>query len=244
MKPENKAGIIRWLEEETALDSVWEKAYTQFETPGQEIRKFQQRLVSFGAHTWPRDCRVLELFCGRGNGLKALEMLGFTHLEGVDLSLPLLHLYQGPAQLYAGDCRCLGLDDNSRDVVLVHGGLHHLPELSIDLVRVYAQVRRVLKPGGLFCFTEPWRTPFLRFVHAVCRQPAIRVVWPRIRALHCMIEHEKKTYLNWLDHGREVLELTQAHFQTITLRIGWGKIRFVGQTTEHNSSEKSDSFIQ
>lgn len=36
-------------------------------------------------------------------GLHALKKLGFSSIEGVDLSLRLLNLYQGTAQLYVGD---------------------------------------------------------------------------------------------------------------------------------------------
>ena len=64
----------------------WEAAYLRFETPEQEIQKFIRRLHHLGAEEWPRDSEIVELFCGRGNGLHALERLGFTRLEGVDLS--------------------------------------------------------------------------------------------------------------------------------------------------------------
>jgi hypothetical protein len=49
----------------------WEAAYLRFETPEQEIRKFEKRLLRLGAGAWPRDLRIVELFCGRGNGLRA-----------------------------------------------------------------------------------------------------------------------------------------------------------------------------
>jgi len=43
---------------------TWEEAYLRFETPDQEIRKFQKRLVGLGARNWPRDARIAELFVG------------------------------------------------------------------------------------------------------------------------------------------------------------------------------------
>jgi hypothetical protein len=66
--------------------SPWETAYSRFESPEQEIQKFTRRLNKLGAANWPRDADIVELFCGRGNGLHALSQLGFTRLEGVDLS--------------------------------------------------------------------------------------------------------------------------------------------------------------
>ena len=76
----------------------WEAAYLRFETPEQEIQKFMKRLRKLGADDWPRDCEIVELFCGRGNGLHALERMGFRRLEGVDLSPRLLAQYRGKAK--------------------------------------------------------------------------------------------------------------------------------------------------
>jgi len=47
----------------------WEAAYLRFESPEEEIRKFVRRLTRLGAPQWPRDAEIVELFCGRGNGV-------------------------------------------------------------------------------------------------------------------------------------------------------------------------------
>src|ERR1043165_7998538 len=80
------------------VENPWEAAYARFETPLQEQRKFLRRLTKLGALNWPRDAEIVELFCGRGNGLTALSRLGFTRLEGVDLSPTLIALYPGAAE--------------------------------------------------------------------------------------------------------------------------------------------------
>ena len=77
---------------------AWEQAYLRFQSPEQEVRKFVRRLRKLGATDWPRDAAVVELFCGRGNGLRALERLGFSNLTGVDLSPSLANRYEGPAR--------------------------------------------------------------------------------------------------------------------------------------------------
>ena len=58
--------------------SRWEEAFARFETPEQEIAKFHRRLADLGTASWPRDARIVDLFCGRGTNLVALERLGFT----------------------------------------------------------------------------------------------------------------------------------------------------------------------
>jgi SAM-dependent methyltransferase len=217
--------------ENTEISSIgaWEAAYRRFETPEEEIAKFVKRLDALGARDWPQDARIVEIFCGRGNGLKALERLGFTNLEGIDLSADLLADYTGSAQTIVADCRRLRLDSASRDVIIVQGGLHHLPALPDDLDRVLSEVRRVLKPDGRFIAVEPWLTPFLRFVHAVASNRWARRVWPKVDALQTMIEHERETYEQWLSRPQQIQSLLQAQFRTERMCIARGKLMFVGR---------------
>jgi SAM-dependent methyltransferase len=207
----------------------WEQAYLRFQSPEQEIRKFVRRLRKLGATRWPRDAAVVELFCGRGNGLHALERLGFTNLTGVDLSPTLATRYQGPARTIVHDCRHLPFPDASYDVAVVHGGLHHLPSLPDDLARTLSEVRRVLRTGGRFVVVEPWRTPVLDLVHAITRQPAARRLWPKLDAYQTMQEHERETFERWISAPAEILALLRGTFATERCSTGWGKLHFVGR---------------
>jgi hypothetical protein len=83
---------------ETTETNAWERAYERFETPREEIRKFEKRLLHIGAAAWPRGASIVEIFCGRGNGLHALAGLGFKKIEGADLSPRLLAKYEGSAR--------------------------------------------------------------------------------------------------------------------------------------------------
>src|SRR5262249_46236145 len=134
----------------------WEAAYLRFETPEEEIRKFVGRLQFVGAAKWRRDAKIVELFCGRGNGLTALNRLGFTDIEGIDLSPTLAAQYSGPGKILVGDCRELPFEDSSKDILIVQGGLHHLPLLPDDLDRALAEGSRVLNRDGLLVVVEPW----------------------------------------------------------------------------------------
>src|SRR6266496_6105622 len=97
---------------------LWEEAYSRFETPNEEIRKFRRRLIKLGIAQCLRDANVVELFCGRGNGLEALAQLGFHRIEGVDLSSRLLMQYKGFAPCYVADCRQLPFADHSKDILI------------------------------------------------------------------------------------------------------------------------------
>jgi len=213
-----------------AATEAWEAAYLRFETPEQEIGKFTKRLRAVGAATWPRDARILEMFCGRGNGLVALDRLGFTRLHGVDLSPRLLRLYRGRARCWAADCRAMPIASASHDVAIVQGGLHHLPDVTADLPAVMREVQRVLAPGGLFVVVEPWLTPFLRLAHAACDSPARRW-WERLDALATMIDYERETYTRWLAHPGFIRSTLTATFETQIRRESWGKLVFAGRNT-------------
>ena len=208
--------------------AAWEEAYRRFESPDQEARKFQRRLRRLGADGWRRDGRVLDLFCGRANGLVALHRMGFTRLTGGDMSTALLSGYDGPGTPFTTDARMLPLASGSQDLVVIQGGLHHLPALPEDLDLVLAEVRRVLAGGGRLVVVEPWRTPFLDLVHWCCRRPLARRVWPRLDALATMIELEIDTYEQWLAQPDLIWGSLEEHFEPLERRRGWGKLHFVG----------------
>ncbi len=207
----------------------WEAAYLRFETPEQEIRKFTERLRRLGVNEWPRETNVVELFCGRGNGLHALARLGFRNIEGLDLSPRLLAEYTGEAHCTAGDCRELPFADQSKDAAVIQGGLHHLPLLPDDLERVFSELKRVLRPSGHVVFVEPWRTPFLRFVHVISENPLARRLSTKLDALATMIENERQTYENWLGRPQEISQLANRYFQPEHESFAWGKWNFVGR---------------
>jgi ubiquinone/menaquinone biosynthesis C-methylase UbiE len=207
----------------------WEAAYLRFETPEQEIQKFIARLEKLGAKQWPRDAQVVELFCGRGNGLHALERLGFSNIEGIDLSPRLLAQYRGSARCTAGDCRQLPFADQSKDVLIVQGGLHHLPLLPEDLERTVTEMHRVLKPNGRVMAVEPWRTPFLKAAHFISEIRLVRRLSNKMDALAVMTEHEIVTYEQWLSHPEMVLKIMHARFIPIHESFAWGKWRFAGR---------------
>jgi ubiquinone/menaquinone biosynthesis C-methylase UbiE len=207
----------------------WETAYLRFETPEEEIEKFMGRLVRLAASEWPREWNVVELFCGRGNGLHALALLGFRNIEGVDLSPRLLAEYKGEARCYAADCRELPFEDHSKDAAVVQGGLHHLPVLPDDLETTFAELQRVIRPDGRVMFVEPWLTPFLRVIHGVTEFPLARHLSGKLDALAIMIENERQTYENWLLRPQEISGLATRYFYVEHESFAWGKWNFVGR---------------
>ena len=225
----NIPAIDFWTSGEDCCDPVWEAAYNRFENAKEERAKFRRRLRSMGVADMPTTLRVADLFCGRGSNLAVLEELEFTDIVGVDLSPSLLRQYKGRAKLYVGDCRDMKLPDASRDLVIVQGGLHHLPKLPDDLAACLGEIKRILTPNGIVIFIEPCLTPFLLFVHECCKHAFFRRIYPRLDALAIMIEHERATYEAWLSRPVLVHELAGEFFEPVVNRTSMGKWYFMGR---------------
>jgi ubiquinone/menaquinone biosynthesis C-methylase UbiE len=229
MNSDNRPTVIRHTSAGTiCCDPEWEAAYERFETPEQEIQKFIRRLTRFGFEGLPKSSRIAEIFCGRGNGLVALERMGFDTLEGVDLSDSLLEQYHGPATLHLADCLDLPLETDSYDIVIVQGGLHHLPSLPEDLDKALSHAKRILKPRGTLYAVEPWSTIFLRLVHLIVERPLVRLMYAKGDALAEMTEHERETYEQWLGQPDLILKVFNDHFVPQSVRTSWGKLAYCG----------------
>jgi ubiquinone/menaquinone biosynthesis C-methylase UbiE len=168
------------------------------------------------------------LFCGRANGLIALREMSFSRLCGCDLSLRLLRQSPGRFPLYLADCRELPFVNHSIDLLIVQGGLHHLPDLAEDLPKVLGEVHRVLKSDGRFVVVEPWRTPFLDFVPAVSRWSVTRRLYGGIDAFATMTAQESETYFRWLGSASLIEHEFQRWFRVEQRRVGLGKLNYIG----------------
>jgi ubiquinone/menaquinone biosynthesis C-methylase UbiE len=216
----------------SAATTRWERAYQAFESPAEERRKFIRRLKRIGAHDWDRNLRILEVCSGRGSGLGAWRALGFRRVFGVDLSPALVFgATEATGRLMVGDVRALPVPDTTVDVVIVQGGLHHLVSTR-DVNDALGEMRRVLAPQGRIVVIEPWLTPFLRLVHAICSIGLVRRLVPRLDALATMIEEERVTYERWLNAPDEHLAVFTRHVAPEILSRRWGKIVLVGTAAE------------
>ena len=111
---------------------------------------------------------VAEICCGHG---EAFDLLGgrIGAGVGVDVSLSMLDeaVRRHPGRRFTfvqGDATMLPLADAAVDAVFMLGGVHHVN----DRRRLFAEVHRILKPGGRFYFREPLSDFFLwRWIRAV-----------------------------------------------------------------------------
>src|SRR5262245_24464139 len=98
--------------------------------------------------------RVLEIGCGTGDYSRVLERLLQARLVSVDVAPKVAAVARrvtgAGADVLAADVERLPFPDATFDAVIGNAVLHHL-----RLDRALPELRRVLRPGGAFCFAEP-----------------------------------------------------------------------------------------
>ncbi len=112
---------------------------------------------------------VVELCCGQG---ELLQLQGISVISGVgvDISTPMLemavikHSSTESFVFVQGDATKLPLNSAQFSIVVMLGGIHHVR----DRERLFAEVYRILKPGGRFYFREPVSDfPLWRWIRSI-----------------------------------------------------------------------------
>ena len=122
------------------------------------------RRLAVGSLALRRDSLVLDLACGTGDLCRELEASGLAAI-GVDLSFGMLAAARTEAPLAQGDALRLPVRDGSVDGVTCGFALRNL----VDLAPFFAELRRVLRPGGRIALLEVAEpaNPVLRWGHAI-----------------------------------------------------------------------------
>jgi ubiquinone/menaquinone biosynthesis C-methylase UbiE len=102
-----------------------------------------------------KDLDVLEIGCGNGYGghlLNQLQPKSYIGLDVMEEQIEIARKNYPQCQFIVQDAADLSqFVDASKDVVIIFGVLHHIPEWR----KVIDQIRRVLKPSGSLFLEEP-----------------------------------------------------------------------------------------
>jgi len=104
-----------------------------------------------------RDARIIEIGCGYGRNLQAMQKLGYDNVRGIDISeeqIAYARSRLGLTNVEVGDAvAALEGAEETYDAILLLDVLEHL-ELAYS-VRLIQAVRSALKPGGIFVIQVP-----------------------------------------------------------------------------------------
>ena len=135
----------------------------EFALMNNPLRRLLQRKVEFGAFLSFLEQQRIDLTgkvimdagCGSGYSTELiLEQLRPARLMAFDLMPEQIRLARRrglPVDFRVGDLTRIDCPDAACDAVFVFGVLHHIPEWRLAL----AELRRVLKPGGVLLAEEP-----------------------------------------------------------------------------------------
>lgn len=142
----------------TVLNYGYADSATESRVPSTHPERFCLALYEHTVRNTPLErARVLEVSCGRGGGASFLKCaFGIGAIVGIDLSKENIRIARerndGP-EFALGDAQHLNFADESFDVV-INIEASHLYE---DRRTFFAEVFRVLKPAGHFCYTDIYR---------------------------------------------------------------------------------------
>lgn len=156
----------------------FEKRYSNkkwYSVQGASNRWFDEWIVRHG-----RDAVALDYCCGLGGSSLRLARAGARHIHGIDISpescatakdLLVRHGFGERSTFRTMDAERLDFADNTFDVIVCSGVLHHL-----DLEKAFPELRRVLKSGGRIICMEPLRyNPAIQLYRKLT--PQLRTAW-------------------------------------------------------------------
>jgi len=140
---------------------------------------------------------VLDYACGDGGVTLQAARMGASLAIGIDVSdVSIGKAAQAAAReglsercvFVEGDCEDTGFPDNSVDVILCCGMLHHL-----DLTKAYPEMQRILKPGGCVFAQEALNyNPIIKLYRKLT--PEMRTAWEKEHILSLKDVRAAKKY--------------------------------------------------
>ena len=144
---------------------------------------------------------VLDYACGIGENAIKAAAAGAKLAIGLDISDVSVEQcienaktagVQANTRFVQGDCEATELPDNSFDTIICCGMLHHL-----DLEIAFAELRRILKPGGkILCVEALANNPIIQWYRD--STPNMRTEW---ETNHILRFRHLKYAQNWFDLG-------------------------------------------
>jgi SAM-dependent methyltransferase len=112
--------------------------------------------------------RYLDVGCGKGELLHLLQS-DFKHSAGCDVSEGMIRQIAGIETRVQRDSLQIPFGDAEFDLITAVCVYHHVP--AVDRPMLTAEIRRVLRPGGIFCMIE--HNPFNPVTRLIVRRTPV-----------------------------------------------------------------------
>jgi ubiquinone/menaquinone biosynthesis C-methylase UbiE len=195
----------------------WQSAHYEEPYYAQRTAKLPSKLQRLGVLDLPRDIRVLDTCCGRGEALAVLASAGFQNLEGIDATPQ----PQGTKAftIHHGDATRMPFPDRSFDLVLNLHALHHMGNAA-TAARFLSECHRILKPGGMLGIIDFPASIQIRLLFWLLRK-RLGTINGGLRNFARILEEEWSYLGPYLAEWPQVKrEIDRAPFQTARRRRG------------------------
>ena len=186
-------------------DIEWQNTYLNLTWMVANPKKFAKYLKSWNLD---KNSVILDLCCGNGGCFQVFNDADYKKVFGLDISSNLLSNVKTNVPLMQGDVFQCPVKDNAVDVVFINKALHHF----LDFAPLLSEIKRVLKPNGVFCFVEPRSTWFRNLYHAVFLSPFADIWAPLKRFKYACLIAEADTYFPWLKNAHTFFKMLEEKF--------------------------------
>jgi ubiquinone/menaquinone biosynthesis C-methylase UbiE len=167
----------------------------KFYVIAKSVRDYQNEILMSKAH----GSKVLDYCCGPGETSLKLAKMGYQHVSGIDISAEEIGTakkrlidcgFEETSDFQVMDAEKMIFPDNSFDVIICNGVLHHL-----DIDEALPELSRVLKPDGTIVAMEALGyNPLIRLYRKLT--PHLRTAWETDHILTLSELQKSKKYFN------------------------------------------------
>ncbi len=201
-----------------AESAGWESAHYEEPYYSRRTAKLGPKLKRLGLGSLPRDIRILDACCGRGEALAALRGLGFRNLTGIDAT-PQPKTTSTSPELHHGDVQHMPFPDATFDLIINLHALHHMGDAE-GVARFLQECHRVLKPGGTLGIIDFPSSPQIRVLFWLLRNRVFTITGG-LRNFARIVDEEWDYLCPYLDQWPSVKDaIALAPFETTRKQVG------------------------